>query len=128
MITTDARRRGPVRELPCECIREKVRVVYLNAFDTEIDFPGTACGSVSRAADSLKAALAPVLAGQGAPAILVDTGSVVLEPGVYPTGIDQLRRISNTTGLFIFSIRRNSIRLSGPLASNRGAAMRASRL
>src|SRR4029079_16868806 len=63
----------------------------LNAFDTEIDFPGTGCDSVSRAADSLKAALAPVLAGQGARAILVDTGSVVLEPGTYSTGIDQLR-------------------------------------
>ena len=65
----------------------------LNAFTTEIDFPGLGCGAVQRPANSLEDALAPVLAAHGgAPAVLVDTrGSSILEPRVYPSGIDQLR-------------------------------------
>ena len=64
----------------------------LNAFVTEIDFPGLGCGAVQRQPDSLEDALGPVLTAQNAPAILVDSrGSVVLEPRVYATGFDQLR-------------------------------------
>lgn len=74
----------------------------LNAFDTEIDFPGLGCGAVQRAPDSLEDALAPVLAAQNAPAILVDSGSVTLEPKVYATGIDQLRPHLEYTGMIYF--------------------------
>jgi erythromycin esterase-like protein len=72
----------------------------LNAFTTEIDFPGLGCGPVQRATDSLEDALAPVLAAQGSPAVLVETrGSSILAPPVYATGIDQLRPHSEYNGI-----------------------------
>jgi erythromycin esterase-like protein len=62
----------------------------LNAFITEVDY--ASCGPVPRQPDGLEDALAPVLAAQNAPAVLVDTrGSSILEPRVYASGIDQLR-------------------------------------
>ena len=84
-------------EVPMGChladvFGERYANFALNAFTTEIDFPGLGCGPVPRAPNSLEAALAPVLAAQGAPAVLVDTrDSSILEPRVYPSGIDELR-------------------------------------
>ena len=76
------------------------RSFALNAFTTEIDLPGFGCGPVARQPDSLEDALALVLAAQGgAPAVLVDTGSVILPPRVYATGIDQLRPHNEYNGL-----------------------------
>jgi erythromycin esterase-like protein len=70
----------------------------LNAFVTEVDYGF--CGAVQRQPDSLEDALKPVLDAQGgAPLVLVDAGSVTLEPRVYATGIDQLRPHLEYTGL-----------------------------
>jgi erythromycin esterase-like protein len=62
----------------------------LHAFVTEVDY--ASCGPVARAPDSVEEALGPVLAKQGAPAMLVETrGSSILEPRVYSSAIFQLR-------------------------------------
>jgi erythromycin esterase-like protein len=68
---------------------DKYATFALNAFITEVDYG--VCGPVQRQPDSLEDALKPVLEAQGAPAVLVDAGSAILEPRVYATGIDQLR-------------------------------------
>ncbi len=61
------------------------------AFTTEIDYPGFGCGPVPREPDSLEDNLASILATQNSPAMVLDTGSPILAPRVYASGIDQLR-------------------------------------
>ena len=69
---------------------EKYACFALHAFVTEVDYGS--CGPVARPADSVEAALGPVLAQTGAPAMLVETrGSSILEPRVYSSAIFQLR-------------------------------------
>jgi erythromycin esterase-like protein len=74
----------------------------LNSFNTEIDFPGFGCGTRPIEPNSLEQALAPLLAAQNAPALLLDTGSPLLEPKVYPSGIDQLRPHLEYNGIIYF--------------------------